>query len=151
MTAKEYLEQPNKLRLKIKSDLKKLDSYKDLASSISSPQFEERVCGTRSVEPPFVRYLGKIDELERKIAEEKRTLEELKVTIDEQIDALASEKEQLILRYRYLMFMSMPEIAEKMSYSMRWAKQIHADALNNFERQHPTSPLLHPQFTPGSP
>ncbi len=48
--------------------------------------------GTHSTDAPFVHYLSKIDALEKEISVEKQKLEELKVTIDAQIDLLDSEK-----------------------------------------------------------
>ena len=42
MTTQEYLSMPDELHKKIVSDVRKLESYKDLASSISSPQFGEK-------------------------------------------------------------------------------------------------------------
>ena len=144
MTAKEYLSMPNMLRKKIESDEKNLESYKDFASSISSPQFGEKSQGTHSVDAPFVHCIDKIDELEKEISAEKQKLEALTMQISAQIDMLNSEKEQRVLRYKYLMFMSIPKIASKMSYTKRWVQQLHSDALVSFEK-------THPQFTPTSP
>ena len=143
MTTQEYLSMPDELHKKIVSDVRKLESYKDLASSISSPQFGEKVQGTHSTDAPFVHYLSKIDAIEKEISVEKQKLEELKVTIDAQIDLLDSEKEQCVLRYRYLMFMRMSRIAAEMHYSKRRVQQIHAAALKIFERFHPISPPFH--------
>ena len=63
-------------------------------------------------------------------------LEEEKV----EIDKLEDPYEQLILRYRYLMFMPMNQIATKVHYTLRWTQRIHNRAIENFERVHPSSP-----------
>lgn len=144
MTVKEYLNRPYILNEQIKEKMKKLESYKDLSCSFSSLGFEEKFSGTRNTDPPFVKYLGKIDELESEINADIDKLNDMKSTIDAQIDELKTFNEQLILRYRYLMFMSIPEIADKIGYTVRWTRKIHVDALQNFEKRHPTSPLVHP-------
>lgn len=46
----------------------------------------------------------------------------------------------VILRYRYLMFMPMNQIATKVHYTLRWTQRIHNRAIENFERVHPSSP-----------
>ncbi len=139
MTAKEYLSQPLDLNRQINKKMKLLESYKALAGSISSPKFDEKVQGTRNVDPPFVQYLAKIEGLETEIAADRERLSKLVLAVDEQISRLDSETEQLVLRYRYLLFMNMQQISERLSYSKRWTRQIHAAALMNFESAPPTS------------
>ena len=146
MTAKEYLNRPFTLNNQINDKLVKLECYRELSVSVSSPSFEEKFSGTRNLEPPFVRYLGKISDLEDEIKADYEKLEEMKNGIDAEIDKLEDPYEQLILRYRYLMFMTMPQIASKIHYTLRWTQQIHNRALENFQRVHGSSP----QFTPTS-
>lgn len=140
MTAKDYLNRPFILNNRINDKLIKLECYRELSSSVSSPSFEEKFSGTRNLEPPFVRYLGKISELEEEIKTDYEQLEEMKNGIDVEIDKLKDPYEQLILRYRYLMFMTMPQIAAKVHYTLRWTQRIHNRALENFERVHGSSP-----------
>jgi hypothetical protein len=146
MTAKDYLNRAFILNNRINDKLIKLECYRDLSSSVSSPSFEEKFSGTRNIEPPFVRYLGKISDLEDEIKADYERLEEIKNEIDAEIDKLEDPYEQLILRYRYLMFMTMPQIATKVHYTLRWTQRIHNRGLENFERVHGSSP----QFTPSS-
>ena len=58
-------------------------------------------------------YLGKISDLEEEIKADYEKLEDTKKEIDAEIDKLEDPYEQLILRYRYLMFMPMNQIATK--------------------------------------
>lgn len=143
MTSKEFLNRPFILNNRINDKLIKLECYKELSCSVSSPSFEEHFSGTRNLEPPFVRHLGKIHDLEAEIQEDYKKLEEMKNEIDAIIDKLDDPYEQLILRYRYLMFMTMPQIATKVHYTLRWTQRIHNRALDSFERVHASSPLGH--------
>ena len=133
MTAKEYLNMPYELHMKIKSDTRRLESFRELATSISSPQFGDKVQTDFRQEAPFVRYICMADELEHEIYADKRRLEELKDEVDRAIDTMESEKEQIVLRYRYVLLMTMPQIAEKMKYTKRRVQQIHSAALEHFK------------------
>ena len=52
--------------------------------------------------------------------------------------------EAIILRYRYVMLLSMKDIARKMHYTLRWTQMIHVKALTHFETLHPTSSRVRP-------
>lgn len=139
MTAKEYLNRAFLLNNRINDKLIKLDCLKEMSESISSPSFEEKFSGTKNTATPFSRYIEKINSLENEIAADIKMLDEVKAEIDTQIDKLEDPYEQLILRYRYLLFMPMGQIAKKAHYTLRWTQRIHNRALENFERVHSSS------------
>ena len=66
-----------------------------------------------------------------------KKLDEIKTEVDNAIDVVEDPMEQMILRYRYLEFLSMPDISVRMHYSLRWTKKLHRRALDSFERGHP--------------
>ena len=137
MTAKDYLNSPFILHNKINDKKIKLGFYRELSCSTSSPGFEEHFSSNQNTKAPFVRYLEKIDDLEREIAEDYKKLDEIKTEVDNAIDIVEDPMEQMILRYRYLEFLSMPDISVRMHYSLRWTKKLHRRALDSFERGHP--------------
>lgn len=137
MTAKEFLNRPFILNNKINDKKIKLGFYRELSCSASSPSFEEHYSSTRNTKAPFVYYLEKIDELEREIAEDYKMFNEIKREVDTAIDKVEDPMEQMILRYRYLELLSMPDISVRMHYSLRWTKKLHRRALDSFERGHP--------------
>ena len=102
MTAKEYLSQAYRLDQRIRSNLEEVASLRETASSISSPNWGERVEASRSIEPPFVRCILKISELEEIINREIETLVALKKQIRTVIEAVPDTDEQMVLRYRYI-------------------------------------------------
>ena len=132
MTSKEYLNQAYRLNERINSDLQELDDLRQLATSISSPNFGERVQTSRNVEPPFVRAIIKIDEMERRLDAEIDRYVDLKKEISEAIKSVINPEEQILLRYRYINGYGWNKIGALMSVSLRTVHRIHASALQNF-------------------
>ena len=137
MQGNEFLNRPFILNNKINDKKIKLVFYRELSCSPSSPGFEEHFPSNPNTKAPFVRYLEKIDDLEQEIAEDYKMLDEIKNEVDNAIDVVEDPMEQMILRYRYLEFLSMPDISVRMHYSLRWTKKLHRRALDSFERGHP--------------
>ena len=137
MQGNEFLNRPFILNNKINDKKIKLGFYRELSCSPSSPGFEEHFPSNPNTTAPFVRYLEKIDDLEQEIAEDYKMLDEIKNEVDNAIDVVEDPMEQMILRYRYLEFLSMPDISVRMHYSLRWTKKLHRRALDSFERGHP--------------
>ncbi|CUQ79771.1 hypothetical protein [[Clostridium] innocuum] len=137
MQGNEFLNRPFILNNKINDKKIKLGFYRELSCSPSLPGFEEHFSSNPNTKAPFVRYLEKIDDLEREIVEDYKKLDEIKTEVDNAIDVVEDPMEQMILRYRYLEFLSMPDISVRMHYSLRWTKKLHRRALDSFERGHP--------------
>ena len=140
MEAKEFLNQVYTLKRKITVKEQKTMYYRELANSVTSPGFEEHYSASKNTEAPFVRYLQKADELRVEIKTDYLELERLKAEIDKAIEVLTDETEAMVLRYRYVILLSMKDIAKKMHYTLRWTQMIHVKALTHFEILHPTSP-----------
>ena len=134
MTAKEYLEQAAVLNKQINDKRAELQSYRDLSTSVSGCRFEEHLSGTRSGEAPFVRFTEKAIELEKEIRQDEEHLAILKCEIGEVIDRLDNVNERVILRYKYLLFLSWRDIGAKMNYSKRWVMELHDKAVLNFQK-----------------
>lgn len=137
MQVKEFLNRPFILNNRINDKKIKLEFYRELSCGVSSPGFEEHYSSNRNTNAPFIRYLEKIDDLEREIAADYKYLDEVKNEVDVAIDKVDDPMEQMILRYRYVELLSMPEISVRMHYSLRWTKKLHRRALDSFERGHP--------------
>ena len=137
MQGNEFLNRPFILNNKINDKKIKLGFYRELSCSPSSPGLEEHFSSNPNTKALFVRYLEKIDDLEREIVEDYKKLNEIKTEVDNAIDVVEDPMEQMILRYRYLEFLSMPDISVRMHYSLRWTKKLHRRALDSFERGHP--------------
>lgn len=133
MTAKEYLSRAYRLNERINSYLAELDDLMALACSISSPSFEEKYGGTRPTDPPFVRAIEKIDCLEREISLEIEKLISVKKEINEAIRSVPDNREQALLRYRYINNYTWEKIGVLMDTSERTARRMHGSALSHFK------------------
>lgn len=132
MTAKEYLNQARHLDALIHCRLREIDYWRDLSSSVSGSNFEERHNPNRPTEAPFVRCLEKIDEIQHSVEEKVAYLICLKEEINKAIDKLENRDEQLLLRYRYLDNCTWEEIAAMLNMSIRSVHRIHSMALQHF-------------------
>ncbi len=133
MTAKEYLQQAYRLDEMINSGLKRLDHLKDLASNVSDSNFSDMpLNGARNTDPPFVRCIPKIIDLEHKIDDEIDRLVDLKNEITARLEAVPNADYKLLLTSRYLNFETWESIAEIMQFSVQWVHELHKRALKNF-------------------
>jgi DNA-directed RNA polymerase specialized sigma subunit len=133
MTAKEFLKQAYRLNELINSDLEELQNLRELSRSVSSPVIEEKINGTRNTDPPFVKYVGKIIDLEKQIQQEVDRLVKLKTDIREAINQMQDIDEKLLLRYRYINFLNWEEICVNLNVSMRTVHRLHSLALQHLK------------------
>ena len=132
MTAKEYLGQAYRLNEIVNSHLSEIDNLRALASSISSGNLGERVDHPRSTDPPFVRIVCKIIDMERELCADVERLIALKKEISNAVNAIANADEKMLLRYRYINNYSWGKIGILMNVSNRTVHRIHSAALQNF-------------------
>jgi DNA-directed RNA polymerase specialized sigma subunit len=78
-------------------------------------------------------YAAELDELERKLLEERYQSIMAYKDIVRRIKRLRSENELDVLFYRYIKGMDWWEIADRMNYSERWVHKIHGKALAHFQ------------------
>jgi len=78
-------------------------------------------------------YAAKLDDLERKLLQEKDRRFAGYSEISDRINSLGSENERDVLFYRYIKGFAWWEIAQKMNYSERWVLKIHGEALSHLK------------------
>lgn len=131
MTPKEYLHQAYRLDHKINSDIEELGRLREMAGSISSPQWGERVQTTRSTEAPFVRSVEKIISLEEKINREIDVLVDLKEQMRDVIASVENTDEQMVLRYRYIHNYTWEAIGDELNADKSTVRRWHGSALSH--------------------
>ena len=131
MRAREYLSQAYRLEQRINSDIEEAAGLRRMAASISSPSWGEKYGGTRPTDPPFVRSLIKVMDLEDKINDEIELLVKLKAEIRVVIDQVKNIDEQIVLRYRYLHNYTWEQIARKLNAGERTVRRWHNSALEH--------------------
>lgn len=133
MTAKEYLSQAYRLNMKVDSLLEELSELKELSRSIQSPGFELGYNPNRPTDAAFEKTVMKIVDMENSINEEIDRLIDIKSNIREVINQVSDEDQQMILRKRYIHFMSWDDISKGMGFSVRWTHTLHDRALRAVE------------------
>ena len=134
MTAKEYLEQLDNLNRQIAFDLKELEYWREMSTTITGSSFEEKYNPNRSGETPFVKCIVKIKEIEDKISKEKAEAEEKKYQILDSICLINNIDYRNILVMRYLKHNTWNQISSEMNFTQRWLYRLHKKALNELEK-----------------
>ena len=130
MTVKEYFSQVYHLERRITQLKLRSEEFERLSQSVSSPNYGGiRTDGTKSFEAPFVKWIEKKDEVDRKVQALEDKLAKLKVEILATIELLENEDYKNILIMRYLDRLTWEEIASKMFYSEKTVRRWHALAL----------------------
>ena len=133
MKAKEYLHQAYRLDHRINSDIEEMTRLREMASSVSSPVFGEKVQTSRSAEAPFVRCVEKIMLLEERINNEIDTLVDLKEQIRGVIDKVPDTDERMVLRYRYVHNYTWEQIGDELNADKSTVRRWHGNALLHTE------------------
>ena len=131
MTAREYLNQAYRLDQRIHADLEEIERLREMASSVSSPGFEELHNPNRPTEAPFVRCVIKVMEMEEKLNGEVERLMTLKEQMRTVIDALPCVDEQMVIRYRYVHGKTWEEIGDELHADRTTVYRWHNKALRH--------------------
>ncbi|HQD36753.1 MAG TPA: DUF1492 domain-containing protein [Thermodesulfovibrio thiophilus] len=132
MTAKQYLRQAYRLNELINSHIKELEQLRLLSTSVPSTDFsKERVQGGNLPGDRISNIIAKIVDLEKQINDEIDRFIDLKKEIHDAIDAVQNPDQQLVLRCRYIEFLTWEKTAEIMNYSIKQIHRIHSAALQN--------------------
>lgn len=129
MTPRAYLSQAYRLGNRIKLIRYKIEELRELASSVSSPGFEEHYNASRNTDAPFVRVLEKIMLLEGELEERLLQLLDLQKQIEDVIAELDDVDLQMVLTYRYIKSLSWYKIGMELCVDESTARRWHDKAL----------------------
>lgn len=139
MRAKEYLEQIEKLTIKIKQREEQLACLRETAGGAAAIRYDKESVQV-SVTPDIVeRNVIRLVTLEEQIFTEKVRMESLKNQIIEQIQAIDDKRYMEILYLKYVKFERYYEIAERMKYEYDYVRCLHGEALGYFEKKYEDS------------
>ena len=134
MTSKEFLQRPMRLRWRIDALKLQKEQYQELANSIPGGNYDKPVVQkTRNNEAPFIKWIDKIMDVEKKIESLEAEYETAKAEVVKAIEKLPNPDYQTILIMRYLNEYSWADICDKLYISLSTAKRWHWDAINNLE------------------
>ena len=134
MTSKEFLQKPMRIQKRIDALILQKQSFEELANSIPGGNYDQPVVQkTRSQQAPFIKWIDKIMEVEKKIDELTAEYEKAKEEVLAAIYELSNPDYQNILIMRYLNDYSWQTICTKMYVSLTTVKRWHWDALNSIK------------------
>lgn len=133
MTAKEYLNQARHLDRRINSCIAELETMRETAASLGSPNLKENRNPNRAEEAPFIHTLEKLWEMEEKINSEVDRLVDLKMQIREVISEVPDADGAMVLKYRYVQNMTWREIGREMHADERTVRRWHKRAVEQVE------------------
>ena len=132
MKAKDYLKQAYRLDDLIQNNQQELKELQDLSTTIPATDYsKDKVQTSHSGEASYTKIIEKIVELEDVIRADIQKLLSLKLEIRNVINDVKDNEEKLLLKCRYLNFMTWENICYQMNVSMRTAHRIHGNALQN--------------------
>ena len=131
MTAKEFMEQANRLDNRINAMLVELEELRKMAGALSQPCLGDHVSTSLSTEAPFEQQYMMLVELEEKINAKIDRFVKLKEEISEVIDRVPDPDERTLLHFRYLLNMPMREIAKTMHISEPTLYRWHTSAMEH--------------------
>lgn len=135
MTAKEYLQQLERLNLLINQKMKEQHDLEELSKCVRAIDYsKDRVSSSCSGDAPFVNPVLKIVQLEQEINAEIDKYADMKHTIINQIHRLKNKQYVEILFKRYVEFKCLEEIAVEMGMSYDRVKHLHGYALQGFSK-----------------
>lgn len=125
MTVKEFLSQERNLKIRIKSCRDEIKELRLLASSVSSPGFEEHHSSNPNTRAPFEKSLMKIYDLESRLDKMISALIDYKKQVKKLIASVPDTMERYILEEHYLHHRSFAEIAEDYDVNRSTVKRRH--------------------------
>lgn len=130
MQAKQYLKQAYRLNELIRCNQQELEELKELSTNLPATDYsKDRVQGSSAGDASYTKIVEKIVELERAIKADIEMLLSLKLEIRTVINEVVDNEEKLLLKHRYLNFMSWEDICDDMHMSMRTVHRLHSSAL----------------------
>lgn len=132
MEAKEYLLQVRNLKYKVEKMKVRSKEYERLADSIPSPTYDkELIDGSISQEAPFVKWVLKKCDLDKKIENMEKKLVILKEEVVTTIEQLDNEDYKNVLLMHYINDLSFEEISKRLFVSESTIFRWHRLGLDN--------------------
>lgn len=134
MTAKEYLQQLQRLNTVIDQKIKELGDLRIMSTSVGGIDYsKDRVQTSPSNDAPFVKIINKMIELDEEINREIDFFVDEKHRIINQIQGLQNSKHIEILYKRYVEFKRLEVVAVEMNFTYQYIVELHGYALKEFQ------------------
>lgn len=136
MLVKEAIDKSWKIHKKILAAEEQLKFYDVKASSANGPVYDqERIDKTRNLDAPFIYWINKRMDLEKKIEEDKLELEKLSNCLCSSFDEGLDDNERLVLLYRHTLFMEFKEISDATNYALSHVYRLATSGMKKLENK----------------
>lgn len=137
MRAKEYLSQIRIKNAMINVWIQEKEELWQRMMSLNSPRYDG--VSVQSTKDPdrYGNMMARISQKEEKINQEIDDLVKAKEKIMGEIREITDERFVEILMRRYVSCQKLEDIAREMHYAHGWVRQLHGQALIEFEQVHP--------------
>lgn len=129
-----FLNKPYIITHNIDSTKKEIEDLRELILTVKAVNYNDDI-KTSDVKKDavFVYDLIHIEELEEELKENIYNLLSIKAEIKKSIDKLKNDDEKILMKYKYINYMSFKEISYKMNLSLRQIYRIHKESLKHIE------------------
>lgn len=129
-----FLNKPYIITHNIDSTKKEIEELRELILTVKAVNYNDDI-KTSDVKKDavFVYDLIHIEELEEELKENIYNLLSIKAEIKKSIDKLKNDDEKILMKYKYINYMSFKEISYKMNLSLRQIYRIHKESLKHIE------------------
>ena len=130
MNVKDYLRQGRLLDQRINYNLRRLKEMRAGLDGLCSPQIQaDKVQTSPDGDPPFVKALMRMSELNERIDQEIDLLVDLRNQIDATVRTVDNDDYQMLLLYRYIENRTWEDIGAELGVGKTTAKRWHQEAL----------------------
>lgn len=131
MTAKQYLKQGYRLKELIQTHRDELAQLRSMLGSVQGVSYDKvGGCATKwNGDTAEYNLVIKCVDLEAQIQQEINSMVALMQEIHNTIEGVHNNDERLVLRCKYILFLSWEETAQRMNYSDTQVRRLHGSAL----------------------
>lgn len=131
MTAKQYLKQGYRLKELIQTHRDELAQLRSMLGSVQGVPYDKVGGGAAKWNGDTAEYnlVIKCVDLEAQIQQEINGMVALMQEIHNTIEGVHNNDERLVLRCKYILFLSWEETAQRMNYSDTQVRRLHGSAL----------------------
>lgn len=139
MQTKDFLNRARNLQFKIDKQKEQIDRWNELSLSVNSPQFDKPIVDhSPSYEAPFVKWIGKIIDMEAVIEKELVELNKVKQEIKKAVSTYIDDADTaIVIIKRYVDLLSFQEIATTLSMRNSTMYRLHKTGIEMLEKGEP--------------
>ena len=131
MTAKEYLQQVRRLRIRMETLADRAQAFRMKVEGIKAVTYDGDRVQTSTVNRTE-EMVSRLVDLEARYANALAAYNDAVLEREQRIEAIEDDRQEAVLLLRYIMEMGWEDIAERLGYSYRNVTRLHGKALNAF-------------------